>query len=193
MSHLRFCRAILSRDFDARQNRAIKSQVWHGTYVSRFLVANLKPPRFLYSLTRYRNCDHSLNIINYRILWNYVEGSLCPAKSWDPVLYNTVLACFALTTSTSSMKKWYVAIEISTSLSELICPHTNKRKHVFNEFWWEAASQGDFSLTLLLTGPLSSFCARDQYRKLIIIAKTSLLLQPNLFIFWQPQTPLENY
>jgi len=31
MSHLRFYRAILSRDFVARQNRATKSQVWHGT------------------------------------------------------------------------------------------------------------------------------------------------------------------
>jgi len=31
MSHLRFCRATLTRDSDARQSRAIKSQVWHGT------------------------------------------------------------------------------------------------------------------------------------------------------------------
>jgi len=32
MSHLRFYRAILSRNFIARQSCTIKSQVWHRSY-----------------------------------------------------------------------------------------------------------------------------------------------------------------
>jgi len=93
---------------------------WRFQRSWRFWIpcSKLEAPRSMYSLSGY--CDPSLNIINYHNLCNCVEGSLCLAKSWGPVLYKTALACFALTTNTSSRHKWYayVAIENIISVSQ---------------------------------------------------------------------------
>jgi len=74
MSHLRFCRATLSRDFDARQNRAIKSQVWHGTNTAIRAIRS-----FTWSFTW---CGHtSRNLCSQRVSQTSVHEKTHPSIS----------------------------------------------------------------------------------------------------------------